>query len=358
MKKTNYFFIAAIIAVLGFFISQKANAFAPYIYEGFDYAIGAMPLNYNPLVPGPYGDNGIWKPGSAWIGYGGAFSNTAPWGVSDASPMVVSSLVQTGKYFNGNGSWVPFFYRMVNTDWNSPYGEYLDGGKLGKTGTTLWFSVILRPQLTKKTAAMGLSTAGNNTSVVRVGAFGGNFWGIRVNNATEEALSTVPVVNDEAKFVVFKIEYTGATGGTISIFINPTPGVEPVNPAATLTTAFDIKFSHVQLIAEDTQGSMAADEIRIASTYAEAAPSNGPLSELKQNKLENIVVYGVNGTILADLTNLKGASIVTLFDLKGAVIEKIQYVGSEKVAIKVANKGLYIVRIQNSGKETNVKVAI
>ncbi|HOL28945.1 MAG TPA: T9SS type A sorting domain-containing protein [Paludibacteraceae bacterium] len=357
MKKNNYFLLAVFTAVVAF-TSQQAKAFPPYIYEGFDYEIGATPLNYNPLVPGTWGAVHMWKPASSWNGYGGSFSNTFPWGVTDVSPMVVPSLVQTGKYFNGNGEWVSCFLREINTDWNSPYWDYMDESKLGKSGTTLWFSVILRPQKNKKEAALGLCKAYNEQSVMKIGAFGGNYWGIRVNNDAEQALSTVPIVNDEAKFLVCKVEYTDVTGGTITLYIDPTPGVEPSNAAATLTTTSDIRFKSVQLLTHYSGGCMAADEIRIATTYDEVAPSTGPSTGLVQDMKKDIRVYSRDGKVVADLTMLKGLSTVSVIDTKGAVVKTIQNVGAESVTFDVANKGLYMVRVQNSGKSATLKVVL
>ncbi|HOL29828.1 MAG TPA: T9SS type A sorting domain-containing protein, partial [Paludibacteraceae bacterium] len=53
-----------------------------------------------------------------------------------------------------------------------------------------------------------------------------------------------------------------------------------------------------------------------------------------------------------------GLSTVSVIDTKGAVVKTIQNVGAESVTFDVANKGLYMVRVQNSGKSATLKVVL
>lgn len=355
--KTKFYFLSVACATILFFSAEKASAEAPYIYEGFDYELGTTTTPVNGF------NGGIgWGSGRSWDVYGGDIAGTATDGVTDAAPLVVAGLVQTDRHLNGLDEWVNSVSRRINTDWNSPYAEYLVDGNLGKPGTTLWYSVILRPQNDKKTCSLSLSMSGDRTFAVRVGAFGGDFWGIQTGSGTEamtaEALSTVPIVNNELKFLVFKIDYAATVGGTITLYINPTPGTEPTVASATLTTETDIQFTNITLFSGSSMGDMAADELRVATTYALVAPSNGGATGIAKNLIENARVFTNNGQIVANLSAVKGASTVSVFDTKGAAIKTIQSAGSELLTINVANKGIYLVQVKNAGKISTVKVVL
>ena len=69
-------------------------------------------------------------------------------------------------------------------------------------------------------------------------------------------------------------------------------------------------------------------------------------------------VYNNNGQIAVDLTALKGASTVSVIDTKGSVIKTIQNVGAEMLTIHVANKGIYLVQVNNAGKTSTLKVVL
>jgi len=356
--KTNYFFLSVACATILFFSAGKVSAAAPYIYEGFDYELGtATNANLNGF------NGGIgWGVDRTWGVWGGDITGTATNGVTDDSPLTVAGLVQTARHLNGLDNWVNSVSRMINGVWYSPYADNLVNGNLGMPGTTLWYSVILRPQNNKKTCSLSLSKSGDRNFAVRVGAFGGSFWGIEVGegteNATAEALSTVPIVNNEVKFLVFKIDYAQTVGGTITLYVDPTPGTEPTVASATLTTENDIQFTNVTLFSGYSMGDMAADELRIATTYALVAPSTGGTTGIAKNIVENVHVYSNNGQIVADLSAVKGAATVTVFDTKGSVIRTIQSAGAELLNINVANQGVYLVRVQNGANSSTVKVVL
>ena len=63
---------------------------------------------------------------------------------------------------------------------------------------------------------------------------------------------------------------------------------------------------------------------------------------------ENIKIYAQTGKVIVDLSDIKAASTVTVFDLRGSVVKKINSHGSEKLNISLENKGIYMIRVQNT----------
>ena len=63
---------------------------------------------------------------------------------------------------------------------------------------------------------------------------------------------------------------------------------------------------------------------------------------------ENIKIYAQTGKVIVDLSDIKAASTVTVFDLRGSVVKTINSHGSEKLNISLENKGIYMIRVQNT----------
>ncbi len=322
---------------------------APNLYEGFNYPLGATDFSY---------DAANWKGAWASVGGSGATFGGANNGIATASPLVVSGLLQTGNYYLGTAAWVSTVLREVNRDWNSPYADYLTASskQLGLAGKTLWLSIILRPQTTSKTAYLGGGIGLDATCLFSIGAFGGTYWGLKIG--TIEYPSTVPIVVNEAVFLVCKIDFAATT--TVTLYVNPTPGAAPTGTPIVQTTTSDLSFVYIKLGTSGggTGGGMSADELHVATTYALVAPSTGGNTGITKNSVENVHVYSNNGQIVADLSALNSASTVTVFDIKGSAIKSIQSAGAELLHINVDNKGVYMVRIQNGAKVSTVKVVL
>ncbi len=358
MTKNNFFLSVACATIL-FFSAGKVSAAAPNLYEGFDYPLGTTAFNYDPTN---------WQ--GDWQTYGGSglLAGNTTEGIDTSSPLVVPNLVQTGNYVCVFNSWgVNMLMRDINRNiWGGPnecpYLEYMNGQKLGAPGTTIWISIILRPQGTIKTCYLG-GGGYDELFPFSIGAFGGEFWGLKIG-ATEYP-TTVPIVDDEAAFLVCSIEFGGlpAGGADVTLYVNPAPGTDPGTDPLVATvsasTVDDLSFSHVKLKTEGSgNGLMAADELRIATTYELVAPSAGGATGIAKNVVENARVYSNKGKIVADLTSVKGASTVSVIDTKGSVIKTVQSAGAELLNINVANKGIYMVQVKNAGKTSTVKVAL
>ncbi|MDP4238162.1 MAG: discoidin domain-containing protein [Bacteroidota bacterium] len=63
---------------------------------------------------------------------------------------------------------------------------------------------------------------------------------------------------------------------------------------------------------------------------------------------EKAKIYPQSDKVIVDLSTIKEASIITIFDVKGSVVKTVRSTGNEKVNISLKNKGIYLIRVQNS----------
>jgi len=70
----------------------------------------------------------------------------------------------------------------------------------------------------------------------------------------------------------------------------------------------------------------------------------------------DVKIYSRKTQIIANLLALKGATTVSVFDIKGVMVKSIESSGNELVSINVANKGIYFVQVKNGAKVSTVKV--
>jgi hypothetical protein len=98
-----------------------------------------------------------------------------------------------------------------------------------------------------------------------------------------------------------------------------------------------------------------------SSTYlGELAFSNvsvaTDLKAISQNTIDGLRIFTQNSKLVADLSDVKGASIVSVFDSKGSILNTVKSRGGEILNINLQNKGFYLVRIQNGDKDFTQKV--
>ncbi len=190
-----------------------------FCYEGFDY-VKAPINNFN----GGRGWNGGWQVQDET---GNTVNDLA---VDNVAPVVIPKLRQVGNYMTLGQGYGGIGRRLDVSDQGS-FKDYLSTGKIGKPGSTLWFSVVIRPMNNNKSAYVSLSDEGiawlNNTDkshLLSFGAFDSPNWGLAFGNDVHQVkfLGTVPVVNNTPAFLVAKIEF-GAIN-TVSLYVNPAPG--------------------------------------------------------------------------------------------------------------------------------------
>jgi len=184
-------------------------------------------------------------------------------------------------------------------------------------------------------AKLGATTDNNlyfPETIIRVGG----------SNSTDLAAykSTMSAAGIEQNSVTGDPLFVAKTTGDLTI----TDVLSPVNnkgkPVASVTT--DI----LDNARSEYKPDMGAYEFDKFSTSA---------AKLNEN---NSQIYSRNASIIVNLTNIESSTTISIMDTKGAVLKTLQSNGSELLSIPVANKGIYMVRIQNEGKNTVKKVVL
>jgi chitodextrinase len=306
-------------------------------YEGFDYLKMAITdLN------GGRGWNGGWQVQDP-VG-----NDATGFAVDNATPITVANLRQTGNYMKlGHGS--EQCGRALDVSSNGAFKNYITtptSGVIGKTGTTLWFSTIIRPQNNNKTCNVSFNNSGvswygeNSTKKVAFGAFGGSYWGLAFGFETTQVqhLSTLPIVNNVPVFLVAKLDF-GATN-IVTLYLNPAPGNAPTGTPVIATTTMNLDFRNLGTTYTYDGDKMGLDEIRFGANYADVAPAfvadtekpSAPTNVIASNVLsssatiswttatDNIAVEGYevfDGTVSKGTTTTNSKVVVGLAPLTG-----------------------------------------
>jgi len=239
-------------------------------YEGFDY-VKAPITNFN-------GGRG-WKQG--WIVQDEASNTIDNFAVDNVAPITVNNLRQVGNYMK-LGEGYAGCGRPLDISPAGAFKNYLNAnGNIGKAGTTLWFSTIIRPQSNNKSCSVSFSNDGgwwtnNSNQKVDFGCFGGAYWGFAFgwDAARTYNMSTVPVVDNTPAFLVAKVDF-GATN-TVTLYVNPAPGSTPTGSPVIGTTTSNIEFKTLGMAFGSGSNQMGLDEIRFGMSYADVAPISTP----------------------------------------------------------------------------------
>ncbi|ANE48237.1 hypothetical protein SY83_20255 [Paenibacillus swuensis] len=235
-------------------------------------------LAYDPFL---YNNNASLQLADGGRGFGGSWtiqdSDTQLPGyqTETSEPPVYSNLTTAGGYATG-GSSFKTAYRSMNVSNTGPFAEYVtSGGKIGKPGTTLWFSGMLRKNhYNRDHLSFGYEW---NSMRLQAGYFGAEptvtgttYWSFQLDGVTYP--STVPIVTNEASFLALKVEY--GTPNKVSLYVNPAlNGGEPSVPSAQAETAADLSFSNVTFYAGNSPGKGLFDELRIGTSFGAVAPT-------------------------------------------------------------------------------------
>ncbi len=63
---------------------------------------------------------------------------------------------------------------------------------------------------------------------------------------------------------------------------------------------------------------------------------------------DNAKIYPQSDKVIVDLSAIKEASLITVFDVRGSVVKTVRSNGNERLDISLQNKGIYLIRVQNS----------
>jgi PKD repeat protein len=266
----RHFVLALLLCSLQTGSAQPCNYLA---YDGFGYAADT-PLE---ALQGGTGWQTPWNVQNETVTLPG-------YQINAASPMQWLNLQTSGNHVSGGLAYLTAG-RRLNTSPAGPFADWLTpDGVIGKPGTTLWASILLRKnQDNNETIAAtwhesNLQWCDNCTSnKVAVGYFGTpsnvggqRRWTLRIGDNYYPSLT--PLVPNETAFLVLKIDFlAGST--TVSFFVNPTE-LGNNTPTATLTQTSNtpVLLRSLALYLGDDPASGQADEIRMGATYACTAP--------------------------------------------------------------------------------------
>ncbi len=301
--------LGLLLAGLGFILAPRPAEAALIAYEGFNYPAGTAVSGLN----GGFGWNGPWQTSPHFTAQGldltinsGDVPVNAPFtnlvtGGNHLSTIGSLSSVTTG----GNGSGIRTFRaidlaRLAGTGLLDPVS-----GKLGAPGTSLWFAFLARltpPSNSNSNGGNGGIHLYDGLAPLTQSPYDGDkpnheriFMGDLASFTTWYGARTTAggpgaykgdsgvTVSTTTRLLVYRFDFH-ATGFEIKLFIDPTPGVQPPDSADKLVPAANNQlafvFDYVEIGTADGPSAqlekMDIDEIRIATTYAEAVPPIAP----------------------------------------------------------------------------------
>ncbi len=215
--------------------------------------------------------------------------------LATTAPPRFSNLCRMGSYVSGG-------YQSVGVvrslDVPGAFADFAAPGTsppvIGRSGKTLWMSVLLRKEQDTNDEVSVDLLDGNDASQpaarrVGVGYFGYRlgdtraYWTLQVRNSANSAYyelnSGVPVVPGQSALLVLKMQF--GEHNVFSLYVNPPAlgGAEPLTPNSTHQTdsgGIEYKIRTVGFVGGNTPGQGAVDEIRFGDSFAAVTPTNGP----------------------------------------------------------------------------------
>lgn len=266
----RFFSLILVLAFSQISFAQPCNYLA---YEGFDYPT-------NTPLQGLQGGTGWLSPWNVQ-----SENTTLPgYQIAAGSPLQWLDLQTAGNQASGGFAYLTSG-RRINTNSDGPFAPWLtQDGTIGKPGTTLWTSILLRKnqQSDEQIAAVWHSDNiqwcdGCTSNKISVGYFGNpsnvngqRRWSLQLGSTVYP--SNVPMVPNETAFLVLKIEFS-ANNTLVSLYVNPSElGNGTPAPTLTQTTTFPLQIRSFALYLGDDAASGQADEIRMGASYACTAP--------------------------------------------------------------------------------------
>jgi hypothetical protein len=227
-------------------------------------------------------------------------SNTAipGYSVTNNKKLTYPGLVTAGNYASGGSAYLSSGRRLdVRTD--GPFKSYWAEGAgkweiLGKKGTTLWFSALLRKDVDNTSALKVNFTPSNilwdsTDSIAKFGFgyYGGpsKVWSVMIGGEIKP--TNIPVVVGETVLMVMKVTFDDTN--TVSLYINPAElgDQAPPAPAITATTTKELDFKNLGLYLGPNPGQGSIDEIRIGESYAAVTPAEAVVEPTPTPPVDN-----------------------------------------------------------------------
>ncbi|MGJ5816769.1 hypothetical protein [Paludibaculum fermentans] len=233
------------IFAVGLWAGTLANGATLYQYEGFAYQPGSSIFLQN-------GGTG-WS--GAWGTPGGLDATIA------AASLTSGGLAVSGGSLSTAGAQPPNQGSSVAT-----WVRYL-GTSQGADNTTVYFSFLLRPD-----AGFGYY-GGLNLGSVFAGLSGNqSVYGLE-GPVNDLSLSSTPVVAGQSVLFVLRADFH-AGNDTLSLFLNPTPGLP--EPAVADATKTNVDVGAIDFLTINNYGGFTMDELRIGSTFDSVTPTAVP----------------------------------------------------------------------------------
>jgi len=236
-------------------------------YEPFNYTAGAS------------SGDGLGG-GTGWSGNWTASSGS--YVVTDENSLVYPYLVNQGNHLINNENKLSSMNRSFDLSAGGLFGAYLKtGGGVGKEGTVLWSSVVLRSDVDTDDNFSFKSLVGqSHQSKVEVGYFGGKEDGVRVWGAklgSTVLKSSIPIETGKPVLAVMKIEFNGTS--RVSFYFNPSLSSDSEPATADLEADTTISGVVTRATIDISKNSASIDEIRYGNTFASVAPASGVIPE-------------------------------------------------------------------------------
>jgi hypothetical protein len=198
--------------------------------------------------------------------------------VSSGGSMSYGDLETSGTHAVGGKAYLTAVRRLDKSS-DGPLGRYLDpGGKVGKIGTTLWMSALLRndaDNYNKLCLSSSFRPRDCRNEQVGVGYYGsdasGGEWSLRANGDSVVTSGTA-MTEGEPVFVIVRMAFKeGETD--LSLFVDPPLQTAPPDegPDAQMTYDERLDFSNLGWKPGNRPDEGALDEFRLAQTYGAAA---------------------------------------------------------------------------------------
>jgi len=238
----------------------------PLVYEPFDKDAGAL--------LGATSGSGGWSGG--WQVQNDN-QNVPGYNIFSGS-LAYPGLVQSGNYAVGGTGYLSS-YRMLDTTYDGQLAEHSTNGNLGRAGTTLWFSGLIRTDKSN-TDEVSFGIGNFSQSMITVGYFGNEsttggqkFWSLKVGGKVYQ--SNVQMEVGKTALLVAKMEF-GEMNTTVSLYANPASlgGSDPAQADAQGSAAAGISLRSAYFYGGSGVQMVSFDEFRLGTTYASVTPKS------------------------------------------------------------------------------------
>ncbi|HWD91942.1 MAG TPA: immunoglobulin domain-containing protein [Verrucomicrobiae bacterium] len=266
-------------------------------YEGFNYE--ADPT----IIDGTSQNGGLGWSG-AWVSVTGSgnFINPGNLVGGTNAPANYDSLSTGNSYYNFGSSRAGRFLDCSTNGALAARG-YLDAkGNIGAPGKTIYVSFLLQPDVASlfyefefHRGDLGdpgrIAGVGDDTSTNDVFFRQPN--GIFADLGAGDSFEDPSVGNHTVDFYVVRIDFQPNHADNVTVYRNPTSITEPATATVTLTNVGNMSFNGLSLGAFGNE--LAADEIRVGATWADALGLPGSFSLLSPSKQAGNWVIPVAG---------------------------------------------------------------